>query len=132
LALVALIANTLLVWVIVKSAQLRTWTNAFIVSIASSDIIFAVFVILPAALFVNISPTSPRSCMATGSFSVLTQSVTSLSLMMVSIDRCIAVTWPLKYTITVTSASVTIMLLVVWLMSLAMAVMPLMGLGRFV
>ena len=76
LALVALVANLLLAFVILRSSQLRTSTNAFVVSIACSDVIFAIFVVLPAALFVNLASTPPssRSCMASGAFSLLTQS----------------------------------------------------------
>lgn len=131
LSLTSLITNSLLIWIIIRSSQLRTRTNAFIVSIACSDIIFSICVVLPTAIFLNITVPLPQSCQVIGLFSILTQTATSFSLMMVSIDRCIAVAWSLKYSHLITNTKVVVMISITWTLSVAFSFMPILGWGHF-
>ena len=133
LSVLTAVGNTVLLIIIFKTSALRTVTNSLIVSLAISDLLVG-FLIMPffaSARFHGGWYFNDAFCQATGFLNCLCSSATVLNLMMVSIDRCIAVTWPLKYGILITAPSIGAMLTYVWTHSTVFALTPLIGWGRY-
>ena len=120
LILVALAGNTLVCVAFYRTSSLRSVTNVFIVSLAATDIMVALFSI-PIWLSVRLSRCLvPFRCNVHVyglwlSLEILFSAASIINLSAISIDRLIAITSPLKYPSIVTKTRATVGLLAIWL-----------------
>ncbi|GFO18479.1 beta-1 adrenergic receptor [Plakobranchus ocellatus] len=122
----AVICNTLLVLAIVKSRALQTPTNLFLSSLSAGETIFAVFAVPLAAASVLAGkwPFSQSACHVSGALQSIGRSSSTFSLMAVCLDRCLAVSRPLKYSHLLTLRTGSLFLTVLWILAIIMAVLP--------
>ncbi|KAI8738541.1 beta-2 adrenergic receptor [Biomphalaria glabrata] len=126
-SVMTLICNTLLIYVIVRSRVLQTPTNIFIASLAVGEILTGIFAIpfAAASVVAEAWPFSVTVCEVTASFRTMGRSSSSYSLMAVCLDRCVAVSRPLRYNHILTATTSCVILACIWLIGLTMAVLPL-------
>ncbi|XP_068724693.1 kappa-type opioid receptor-like [Montipora capricornis] len=115
LGVMSLIGNTLIVTIFIKKTSLRTSTNYYIVSMATSDILVQVFILTVYASEVEIIPMNLRLCQVGNYIRGVSQSVSISSMVLISLDRFIAIVYPLK-TIFTTFKSRFIPLCLSWLL----------------
>ncbi len=132
LFLVTVFGNITLILVILKTPHLRTITNSFILSLATADLLLGFFIMpFSASLALNGAWTYGSSfCQMTSVIHNTCTTAILVSLMMVSIDRCLAVALPLKYNLIITWNIAGLMIAIVWTYSLIFALMPVFGWGR--
>lgn len=133
LAVATFLANIILISAIVKTSFLHTKTNVFLVCIASGEIITGTFV-MPFSSLTFYDPNltfSSRVCELIGFMTSLATSVKSLSLLSVSVDRCVAISYPLQYGNVITKRMVAFLVSIVWTISVLFATLPLLGVGNY-
>lgn len=102
---VAFIGNTLVATTFIKTQSLRTSTNYFIVNMAVSDLLGPFFSwplyasegMLTTTVLIN-EPSATVACKMGMYFRIVSQVVSVLSLVLIAVDRFIAVVFPLKLT----------------------------------
>ena len=126
---VTFIGNLLIVAVFLKTPSLRTSTNYYIVSMAVSDFIGPFFIwplyvsegMLTRTIFIDGS-SALAACKLGMYFRALSQTVSILSLMLITVDRFVAIVFPFKFA--VMNRKIRMSLLVVsWLVPL-LGVLP--------
>ncbi|XP_013419282.1 D(1) dopamine receptor [Lingula anatina] len=125
--LAVILGNLLVVIAILKFEQLRSKiTNYFIVSLAISDMCVGVFV-LPFAAIQDLLGNWPfgHYCLTWVSFDVMMSTASILNLLMIAVERYIAVTRPFHYHEIVTNKTAGIMLGVAWIASGMVSFIPL-------
>ncbi|XP_062584904.1 sphingosine 1-phosphate receptor 1-like [Saccostrea cucullata] len=109
--------NGLLLFVIWSTKYLHRCQNVFVVSLAISDILSG-FVEGPCLAYIVLNrPDIFPVCPVKFFVSRFTKSSFSFSLMMLSVERCLAVSRPLKYQSLVTDRSCTISVVLIWMLS---------------
>ena len=99
----ALIGNVLVTTTFIKTPSLRTSTNYYIVNMAVSDLLGPLFNwplyvsegMLTPNIFIN-EPWASPVCKLGMYFRVVSQAVSVLSLMLIALDRFVAIVYPLK------------------------------------
>ena len=126
---VTFIGNMLIVTVFFKTPSLRTSTNYYIVSMAVSDVIGPFFIwplyvsegMLTRTVFISGS-SALAACKLGMYFRAVSQTVSVLSLVLISVDRFVAIVFPFKFA--VMNRKIRVSLLVVsWLVPL-LGVLP--------
>ena len=133
ISIVSTVGNCILLLIIAKTSALRTKTNAFVGSLTFSYLLIGCLV-TPYSTHVTLNvpsrdETSTGYCKFSGFVLTLCDSATLLSLCMVCVDRTVAVTRPLKYSIWIDPWCTGAMLVYVWIHSFLMAVLPLLNVG---
>ncbi|XP_031568934.1 tyramine receptor Ser-2-like [Actinia tenebrosa] len=123
-ALLAIVGNFFLLFVVFKSYRLRTTSNYFLCSLAVAD--FLVGLIASPLNILRIEPSIPASYLpAIGKifdFCVLqTLMATTFNLVLVSIDRYIAIKWSLQYLTILTTKFVSVAIGITWTSSSLLA-----------
>ncbi|XP_065294380.1 neuropeptide SIFamide receptor-like [Dermacentor albipictus] len=117
--IIGLLGNSFVVAVVARSPRMRTVTNYFIVNLAMADILVVVFCI-PATLVGNIFVPWMLGWFMCKTVSYLQGVAVSASintLVAISMDRCLAICYPLKCQLS--TRSVRKILLVIWTFSVA-------------
>ncbi|XP_052081076.1 melatonin receptor type 1B-A-like [Mytilus californianus] len=125
-AILTIVCNLMLVVVIQSTKRLHTCTNAFVTSLALSDFIHGCFkmpFVAVANLFANWVPDSSL-CHVLAYFMTTGRISATLSLTMLSVDRCIAIYKPVQYSSLITSYSTGIVILCLWIISCLIACIP--------
>ncbi|XP_034137870.1 neuropeptide SIFamide receptor [Drosophila guanche] len=115
--LVGLIGNSFVIAVVLRAPRMRTVTNYFIVNLAIADILVIVFC-LPATLIGNIFVPWMLGwlmCKFVPYIQGVSVAASVYSLIAVSLDRFIAIWWPLKQ---MTKRRARIMIIGIWLIAL--------------
>ncbi|XP_047360234.1 neuropeptide SIFamide receptor-like [Vespa velutina] len=115
---VGLIGNSFVIAVVYRSPRMRTVTNFFIVNLAVADVLVIVFC-LPATLMSNIFVPWILGwfmCKAVAYIQGVSVAASVYSLVAVSLDRFLAIWWPLKCQITKRRARM--MIVVIWFIAL--------------
>ncbi|XP_017879454.1 neuropeptide SIFamide receptor-like [Ceratina calcarata] len=115
---VGLIGNSFVIAVVYRSPRMRTVTNFFIVNLAVADVLVIVFC-LPATLMSNIFVPwflGWFMCKAVAYIQGVSVAASVYSLVAVSLDRFLAIWWPLKCQITKRRARM--MIVVIWFIAL--------------
>lgn len=119
--------NGLLLFVIYSSKYLHRRQNAFVVSLAISDILNG-FVEGPFFAHITLNRPEqlpPHACVFVFFVSHYTKASVSFSLMALCIERCLAVSMPLKYQSIVTNRSCAITIILIWVVSAFFTALPL-------
>ena len=96
LMLVALMGNSLVLWIVFKNSKLRTVPNYFIVSLAVSDIVMSGIGQPPclAVLATGTRPFGDFVCQMQGFLVAMLATVSLLTLTLVAVNRCFLVVYP--------------------------------------
>jgi len=121
----AVFGNTLVCLACVMSKRLQSFTSAFIISLAVSDILVGA-VSMPVWLSVNLTgkpdavnfPTLYKAWLC---FDIVCGTASIMNLVFISIDRFLAVNHPLRYPIIVTRNRITIGIAFIWIYSVTIA-----------
>ncbi|EAT44987.2 AAEL003647-PA, partial [Aedes aegypti] len=104
--IVGLLGNISVVIVVKKSTMMRSPTNRFIVNLAYADLLVN-FLCLPFTLIGNIYPGKSRGVSVSASVNTL---------MAISIERCVAISFPISGTIT--TRQYRVIVTVIWMIAL--------------
>ncbi|CAI9723024.1 Dopamine D2-like receptor [Octopus vulgaris] len=121
--LLTVFGNVLVVMSVYRERSLKCATNYFICSLALADLLVAVTV-MPGAVYYEVVERwtlSDQLCDAWVASDVMYCTASILNLTAISVDRFIAVTQPIKYSKHKNSKRVYIMIMLVWLISIAIA-----------
>lgn len=130
--LVGTLANGVILHCIIKQRSLRTVTNAFIFNLAATDFLLSVLC-MP---FVLISCIAGRwvfgdiFCIVTGFILSVLCIVSILTLVLISIDRFMAIKRPLKYHDRITVQNSRRMIAFVWVQAALCSALPALGWGK--
>ena len=105
-AVIAIIGNTLTIWVFVKNRKLRRLTNYYIVSLAAADLLVGVLGIPFAILTALGMPEAQGPCLSMLCTLILLCTISIFSLVGVSVDRYWAILHPLIYARLMTASRV--------------------------
>uniref|UniRef100_A0A1B6KQU8 G-protein coupled receptors family 1 profile domain-containing protein n=1 Tax=Graphocephala atropunctata TaxID=36148 RepID=A0A1B6KQU8_9HEMI len=120
--LFALSGNGLVCYVVYSSPRMRTVTNLFIVNLAVGDILMTVFCVpftFVTTLLLQYWPFGRFMCSTVSYSQAISVFVSAYTLVAISIDRFMAIMWPLKPRMGKRQAKVII--LIVWLVALLTA-----------
>ena len=135
LSAVAIVSNGLLIYVVVRTAALRTSANFFIASLSAGELLTGLFVIPFAGTSARSGGDreafSPALCRFVGVMGVMGPCVSTLSLLAVSADRCVAVSRPFRYATLVTGTTTAVVIAGVWAWSLMVSLLPLAEWGQY-
>lgn len=98
-AMTAIVSNSLLLYVVMRTPALHTATNFFIASLSAGELLTGLFVIPFSGSSAAVSEGwafSSALCRFVGFVGVLGPCVSALSLLVVSTDRYVAITKPLR------------------------------------
>ncbi|XP_020367354.1 alpha-1A adrenergic receptor-like [Rhincodon typus] len=127
--LFALLGNVLVVLSVVCHRPLQTVTNYFTVNLAVADLLLSCSV-LPLSAWLEVQghwPLGRLLCDIWAALDVLCSTASILSLCVISIERYIGVSYPLRHPAIVTQRKALLTLLGVWTLALAISVGPLLG-----
>ncbi|KZC13832.1 Neuropeptide Y receptor [Dufourea novaeangliae] len=119
---VALTGNSLVCYVVYSNPRMKTVTNFFIVNLALGDILMTLFCVPPS--FVSIFllqywPFGPELCPIVNYLQGVSVLVSAYTLVAISIDRYIAIMWPLKPKLSKRQA--LLLILAVWMLAMVIS-----------
>lgn len=126
LASVTVIGNLMVISSVVIFRRLRTIPNMFIVSLATADLIMSCFVVPVGAHYV-VSDTWRHGkflCDMWTSVDVLSVTASIETLCVISLDRYVAITKPLQYSMKMTRPRARYIIGLIWIISAAIAFVP--------
>ena len=132
LSILTLLGNSLVCLAVWRFRNLRSLTNYLVCSLAGADLL----VPLLRVIYINISVFSGEWlfgetwCSISSMCGVLLCGASILHLCAISIERLIAIKWPLSYDIKVTPKRIVISLIYIWLQSVVLAILPALGLAE--
>ncbi|NXA56059.1 AA3R protein, partial [Nothocercus julius] len=127
IALLAILGNTLVIWVVKLNPALRNATTYFISSLALADIAVGILVV-PLAVVVSLG-ISIRfyACLFLCCLMVIFSYASVLSLLAIAVDRYLRVKLPIRYKIISTERRIWLALGLCWSVSLLAGLIPMFG-----
>jgi len=128
---VSIFGNCLIITAIYRIKSLQTPTNALLCSLAITDLLGPITRILSLA----VSMVTQRWvfgcnwCIATSTLGIFLGSSSINHLCLISIERCITIRYPYQAKDWITKCNVTMAILLVWIISLLMSLLPFFGVG---
>ncbi|XP_030848407.1 D(1) dopamine receptor-like [Strongylocentrotus purpuratus] len=129
IVVLAIGGNALVIASVLVFRKLRTVTNYFIVSLAISDLLLALFVMDFNACFIVLGdywPFGQVFCRFYISIDIMLSTASILNLCLISLDRYWAITSPFSYYQRVNATNAIILIVVVWVTSFLISVLPVM------
>ena len=129
IGLCTMVGNTLVIVSVWHNRRLRTVTNFFVVSLATSDLLVSILV-MPLSVTVEITGKWTFGfalCDFWISSDVMLCTASILNLCCISLDRYFAITKPLQYAIRRNSKRAGLMIAVVWFVSIVITLPPIFG-----
>ena len=127
---VTIVGNILVLLAVYTTSSLRSnTTNYFIVNLAVADTLLGI-VVLPFSATIDILgywPFGAYFCPIWASIDVLCCTASIITLCVISVDRYIGVTRPLKHSVIMSVRKVAIIVLLVWIVSVAISITPHLG-----
>ncbi|XP_064599734.1 adenosine receptor A2b-like [Liolophura sinensis] len=128
IAVASLLGNVLVLWAVAINRRLRTVTNLFIVSLATADLFVAVVAIPSAIASYNGLPKNNfYGCVFVNSIVILFTQSSVFSLLAIAIERFMAIKYPYAYETYFTSTNAIKLIIVTWLLSILIGLVPIMG-----
>ena len=123
--IIAVFGNTLVCLACVISKRLQSFTSGFIISLAVSDILVGL-ISMPIWLSVNLTgkpnvKETPGIYTAWLCFDIVCGTASIMNLVFISLDRLLAVTFPLRYQIIVSRKRIAIAIAFIWVYSVTIA-----------
>ncbi|OWF52409.1 Alpha-1A adrenergic receptor [Mizuhopecten yessoensis] len=109
----------------------KSVTTYFVINLAFADLLLGI-VVLPFSAILDVLDSWPFGkilCIIWARLDVFCCTLSNLTLCVISVDRYIGVTRPLRYTVIMTRRKVILLIVAVWICSVAMTVPPLFGWG---
>ncbi|XP_056147000.1 alpha-1A adrenergic receptor-like [Lampris incognitus] len=124
-----ILGNILVILSVVCHRHLRSVTHYFIVNLAAADLLLTSAVLPFSATFEVLGRWvfGRTFCNAWAALDVLCCTASILTLCVISVDRCLAVTYPLRYTSMATERRGMVTLVSLWILSAVISVGPLFG-----
>ncbi|XP_067139073.1 tachykinin-like peptides receptor 86C [Centruroides vittatus] len=118
---VAVIGNTIIMWIIIAHRRMRTVTNYFLLNLSIADFMMATFNVIFNFVFMLEShwPFGLTYCIFTGFVANVTISTSIFTMMVMSIDRYMAIVRPL--TPRMSRKTVCLIIITIWCMSTILA-----------
>ncbi|XP_067681520.1 adenosine receptor A2b-like [Haliotis asinina] len=126
--------NALVIMAIITTPKLQIPTNFFILSLAVADLLVGVFVIPLYSLYyleVRFAIDNKYLCLIRYASVISSCGGSLLNLVCISVDRYIAVIYPLRYQALVTPFRVKVTIFVLWFYNILMSLLPLMGWNKW-
>lgn len=133
IALLTLSGNLMTLWIMARYRQVRSVTNTFIISLACADLlmgcIYPLYNVLNYTTFAYEGRNLKKPCATCLYFIIVSAGVSNFSLLAVTIDRYIAIIHPFAYRlkVTYTRASVSIIVIWIYIMSATVTIIPVYG-----
>ncbi|XP_038074153.1 histamine H2 receptor-like [Patiria miniata] len=132
--IVTILGNVAVCYVVHRTRSITTVTGMCITSLALADL-FRGILVLPIVIFASIFggewALGDVVCSLSGLWYTLFGTASVMTLAAVSIDRYVAILKPLKYTSIITTARAAFFICLIWLVSILMALLPIMGWSRY-
>ncbi|XP_054836405.1 adenosine receptor A3 [Eublepharis macularius] len=126
IAVLAILGNILVIWVVKLNSACRTTTCYFIISLALADI--AVGLAAPLAIVVDLDVTLPfEACLFMCCLLVAFTQTSIMSLLAIAVDRYLRVRFLTRYRILTSQKRIQMALGTVWLLSLLVGFIPIFG-----
>ncbi|XP_022102075.1 G-protein coupled receptor 161-like [Acanthaster planci] len=125
----AFLGNGVIFLVFIRKPSLLSVSNRFVLHLAVCNFLMCAVVMPPVSISVVSTDwmLTDQSCTITGFLNVLLFAAIIFTLVMITVDRYVAVMLPLRYYIYMTTRRAAMMMLVVWIMALALALPPVLG-----
>ncbi|XP_069753905.1 histamine H2 receptor-like [Narcine bancroftii] len=125
--LITIFGNVLVCLVVGLNRKLQSHTNCFIVSLAVTDLLLGLLVMPFSAILELLNsewPFGTTFCNLYTSLDVMLCTASILNLFVISLERYLAVTAPLRYTLVITPKRVIISLGLIWCISIMFSFLP--------
>lgn len=132
--LLSVTGNLSVLYVVAKNKSLRTVPNYFVCSLSIADLLYAIFGV-SSIIITTIHKKwvlGDFLCSFVGTTNVLFCTVSIWTLVAISFNRYIAVSKPLRVKQIFTSRRTILLILTIWVVALALSVLPLFGWSRFI
>lgn len=132
LSILTLLGNSLVCLAVWRLKNLRRLTNYLVCSLAGADLLVPILRVI----YINISVYAGKWvfgitwCHISSMCGVLLCSASILHLCAISIERLIAIKWPLSYDAKVTPRRIVIVLIYIWVQSFVLSIFPTLGLAE--
>lgn len=95
---VSIVGNGTVCYIVISSSRMRNVTNYFIMNLAIADILMTIFCVPVTAVqyLQNYWPFGAFTCPLVNHLQVLTVFVSAYTMLVISVDRYLAIMWPLK------------------------------------
>lgn len=132
LSIFTLLGNSLVCLAVWRFRNLRNLTNYLVCSLAAADLLVPILrvICLNISVYAGEWVFGEAWCHVSSMFGVLLCGASILHLCAISIERLIAIKWPLSYDLKVTPKRIVILLIYIWLQSLVLAIFPALGLAE--
>lgn len=112
--LLTLVGNSLVIWLFYKNRKLRTPTNTLLVNLCIVDMLYIKVFVSKTILALMPHHESKEFCSNLSHFFKFLLIITQVYLVLISIDRLIAIKYPLRYALWVTNKRVMIVCTIMW------------------
>lgn len=126
-----LILNMMAIMVIISTKKLRNVTGFLMVSLAFADMCVGVTSIIPLVYAIFTDLLTHTACQIMGFTNSVCLIVSILTLVLLTIDRFLAIGYPLKYPNWVNNKNCMLAVTLTWLFSILIWILPLFGIGSY-
>lgn len=132
LAVFTLLGNSLVCLAIWRFRNLRNLTNYFVCSLAVADLLVPLLrvIYIAVSLFAGKWLFGRTWCKISSMCGILLCGASIMHLCAISIERLIAIKWPLSYGVRVTHRRVVLALVYIWIQSAILSVLPVFGIAE--
>ncbi|XP_026067153.1 neuropeptide FF receptor 2a isoform X2 [Carassius auratus] len=117
--LVCMVGNGVVCFIVLRSKNMRTVTNLFILNLAISDLLVGIFC-MPTTLLDNIItgwPFGSMVCKMSGMVQGISVSASVFTLVAIAVDRFRCIVYPFKQKLTISTA--TLIILIIWVLAVS-------------